>query len=134
MAVVFTFVLCQALCSDKKGEFPVFPRKNLIAYESLGRRLVREVQTRWANLIIYCSQIQLPSNDSTGKVSRSNPISSNTFLKGSLASFSSISLRAVTIRVCLIAHNLEKGRNLTCTSAFTKTRLQTFFPNSRSNK
>ena len=39
MAVVFTFVLCQALCSDKKGEFPVFPRKNLIAYESLGRRL-----------------------------------------------------------------------------------------------
>ena len=30
----------RSLCSDKKGEFPVFPRKNLIAYESLGRRLL----------------------------------------------------------------------------------------------
>ena len=39
VVVVVVVVLCQALCSDKKGEFPVFPRKNLIAYESLGRRL-----------------------------------------------------------------------------------------------
>ena len=27
------------LYSDKKGTIPVFPRKNLIAYDSLGRRL-----------------------------------------------------------------------------------------------
>ena len=39
MAVVFTFVLCQALHSDRKGKFPVFLRKNSIAYESMGRRL-----------------------------------------------------------------------------------------------
>ena len=33
------FFLCQALHSDKKGKFLVFPWKYLIAYESLGRRL-----------------------------------------------------------------------------------------------
>ena len=36
---MFTFVLCQAVYSDKKGTIPVFPRKILIAYDSLGRRL-----------------------------------------------------------------------------------------------
>ena len=41
MAVVFTFVLCQALHSDRKGKFPVFLRKNSIAYESMGRRLIQ---------------------------------------------------------------------------------------------
>ena len=39
VAVVFSVVLCQALHSDKKGKFLVFPWKILIAYESLGRRL-----------------------------------------------------------------------------------------------
>ena len=39
VAGVFTVALCQALHSDKKGKFLVFPWKILIAYESLGRRL-----------------------------------------------------------------------------------------------
>jgi hypothetical protein len=46
VAVVFTFVLCQALHSDRKGKFPVFLRKNSIAYESMGRRLEEDcIQT-----------------------------------------------------------------------------------------
>ena len=68
MAVVFTFVLCQALCSDKKGEFPVFPLKILIAYESLGRRLKNDVKNgyrehpgkenleKWSKICIFPSR------------------------------------------------------------------------------
>ena len=52
VAVVFTSVLCQGLCSDRKGKFPVFLRKNSIAYESMGRRLTHAFFRGWENINI----------------------------------------------------------------------------------